>query len=142
MSIFVLFAICYNNKLRYFFSRCGIYIPHADATWEMPENSGFYRLFCHWCWGLDTRCLPRFEDMLHLYRNCDAVECKSTKGRDYSKPGTDLELVELSLLYELTVSQRIFAGKMPDLWPVRGAYSVRKAKHEGESVHLLFLQTA
>ena len=31
--------------------------------------------------------------MLHLYRNCDAVECKSTKGRDFSKPGTDLELV-------------------------------------------------
>jgi len=58
--------------------RCGIYIPHADATWEMPENSGFYR----------------FEDMLHLYRNCDAVECKSTKGRDFSKPGTDLELVK------------------------------------------------
>ena len=44
LSMFVLFAICDNNKIRYFFSRCGIYIPHADATWEMPENSGFYRL--------------------------------------------------------------------------------------------------
>jgi len=32
--------------------------------------------------------------MLHLYRNCDAVDCKSTKGRDFSKPGTDLELVK------------------------------------------------
>ena len=39
---------------------------------------------------------PRFEDMLHLYRNCDAVECKSTKGRDFSKPGTDLELVSFN----------------------------------------------
>ena len=57
LSMFVLFAICYNNKIRYFFSRCGIYIPHADATWEMPENSGFYRLLSHWCWGLDTRSL-------------------------------------------------------------------------------------
>ena len=23
--------------------RCGVYIPHADAQWEMPENSNFYR---------------------------------------------------------------------------------------------------
>ena len=35
----------------------------------------------------------RFEDMLHLYKNCDAEECLSNKGRDYSKPGTELELV-------------------------------------------------
>ena len=92
--------------------------------------------------GVSILGLCRFEDMLHLYRNCDALECKSTKGRDYSKPGTDLELVKLGFLYAQTVSQRIFAGKMPDLWPVRGAYSVRQAEYEGESIHLLFLQTA
>ena len=39
--------------------------------------------------------------MLHLYRNCDAVDCKSTKGRDFSKPGTDLELVSLNNLQHM-----------------------------------------
>jgi len=83
-----------KDKFNEEMERCGIYIPHADATWEMPENSGFYR----------------FEDMLHLYRNCDAVECKSTKGRDYSKPGTDLELVKCQTCGQSGV--HILCGKL------------------------------
>jgi len=80
--------------------RCGIYIPHADATWEMPENSGFYR----------------FEDMLHLYRNCDAVDCKSSKGRDFSKPGTDLELVKCQTCGQSGV--HVLCGKLNAKEPV------------------------
>lgn len=57
--------------------RCGIYVPHADAQWEMPENSTFYQ----------------FEDMLNMYRRCDAVDCSCPRGRDSSKPGSEYEVI-------------------------------------------------
>lgn len=58
--------------------RCGIYIPHADAQWEMPENSNFYR----------------FDDMLHMYRRCDALLCSCPHGREFSRPGTRYEVIK------------------------------------------------
>jgi len=58
--------------------RCGIYIPHADAQWEMPENSNFYR----------------FDDMLHMYRKCDAPTCTCPRGRESSRPGSQYEVIK------------------------------------------------
>jgi len=58
--------------------RCGIYIPHADAQWEMPENSNFYR----------------FDDMLHMYRKCDAPTCTCPRGRENSRPGSQYEVIK------------------------------------------------
>jgi len=58
--------------------RCGIYIPHADAQWEMPENSNFYR----------------FDDMLHMYRKCDAPTCSCPRGRENSRPGSQYEVIK------------------------------------------------
>jgi len=58
--------------------RCGIYIPHADAQWEMPENSNFYR----------------FDDMLHMYRKCDAATCTCPRGRENSRPGSQYEVIK------------------------------------------------
>jgi len=58
--------------------RCGIYIPHADAQWEMPENSNFYR----------------FDDMLHMYRKCDAPSCTCPRGRESSRPGSQYEVIK------------------------------------------------
>jgi len=55
----------------------GIYVPHADAQWEMPENSNFYR----------------FDDMLQQYRKCDAVLCLDPRGREDSRPGTQYEVI-------------------------------------------------
>ena len=58
--------------------RCGVYIPHADAQWEMPENSNFYQ----------------FDDMLNMYRRCDSILCSSPHGREFSRPGTMYEVIK------------------------------------------------
>ena len=57
--------------------RCGVYIPHADAQWEMPENSNFYQ----------------FDDMLSTHRRCDHLLCTCPHGREFSRPGTQYEVI-------------------------------------------------
>jgi len=70
-----------NTKEAFFeeMERCGIYIPHADAQWEMPENSNFYG----------------FDEMLNLYKKCDAPSClcPKSRGRQYSRTGTEYEVI-------------------------------------------------
>lgn len=95
--------------------RCGIYIPHADATWEMPENSNFYG----------------FEDMLNLYRNCDAEACLSTKGRDYSKVGTTLELVKCQTCGQSGV--HISCGKLDMKNPIYVCSTCQPKMTDGDS---------
>jgi len=56
----------------------GIYIPHADAEWEMAEDSNFYQ----------------FDEMLHPYMRCDAVECSCPRGRENGRAGTKYEIVK------------------------------------------------
>ena len=74
--------------------RCGIYIPHADAQWEMPENSNFYR-YSQDILKNNSNQLPicRFDDMLHMYRKCDAPTCTCPRGRENSRPGSQYEVV-------------------------------------------------
>jgi len=67
-----------KDKFNEEMERCGIYIPHADAQWEMPENSNFYR----------------FDDMLHMYRKCDAATCTCPRGRESSRPGSQYEVIK------------------------------------------------
>jgi len=67
-----------KDKFNEEMEKCGIYIPHADAQWEMPENSNFYR----------------FDDMLHMYRRCDALLCSCPHGREFSRPGTKYEVIK------------------------------------------------
>jgi len=56
----------------------GIYIPHADAEWEMQQDSNFYG----------------FDEMLNQYNRCDAVECSCPRGRENHRAGTKYEIVK------------------------------------------------
>ena len=67
-----------KDKFNEEMERCGVYIPHADAQWEMPENSNFYQ----------------FDDMLNMYRRCDAILCSCPHGREFSRPGTMYEVIK------------------------------------------------
>ena len=69
-----------NDKERFMveMEQCGVYIPHADAQWEMPENSNFYQ----------------FDDMLNMYRKCDSLLCSCPHGREFSRPGSKYEIIK------------------------------------------------
>ena len=58
--------------------RCGVYIPHADAQWEMPENSNFYQ----------------FDEMLNSHQRCDSLLCQCPQGPEFSRPGGRFEIVK------------------------------------------------
>jgi len=58
--------------------RCGVYIPNADAQWEMPENSNFYQ----------------FEEMLGTDLRCDSLLCQCPHGPEFSRPGGRFEIAK------------------------------------------------
>ena len=58
--------------------RCGIYIPHADAQWEMPENSNFYQ----------------FDEMLNSHQRCDSLLCQCPQGPEFNRRGGRFEIVK------------------------------------------------
>jgi len=58
--------------------RSGIYIPHADAQWEMPENSNFYQ----------------FDEMLNSHQRCDSLLCQCPQGPEFSRTGGRFEIVK------------------------------------------------
>ena len=58
--------------------RCGLYIPHADAQWEMPEYSNFYQ----------------FDEMLNSDMRCDSLLCQCPDGPEFSRPGGRFEIVK------------------------------------------------
>ena len=64
----------FNRELE----RCGIYIPHADAQWEMPENSNFYQ----------------FDEMLNSHQRCDSLLCQCPQGPEFSRTGGRFEIVK------------------------------------------------
>ncbi|XP_073683462.1 G2/M phase-specific E3 ubiquitin-protein ligase [Garra rufa] len=57
--------------------RMGIYIPERDAAWELEENA--------------------YEDLLQVYEHCDAVKCRSNKGRNYSSQSGNFEIVRCKM---------------------------------------------
>uniref|UniRef100_A0A672LWK3 G2/M-phase specific E3 ubiquitin protein ligase n=1 Tax=Sinocyclocheilus grahami TaxID=75366 RepID=A0A672LWK3_SINGR len=57
--------------------RMGICIPERDAAWELEENA--------------------YGDLLQVYQHCDAVNCRSQKGRKYSSQSGCFEIVRCKL---------------------------------------------